>query len=182
MADENQEVVEEKKSGNGLMVVLIALIVILLLAVGGIGYLLYSKGILDPQTPQQAGQEQVAEQKQAEAEEEGAEKFNANIDNLVLNVSDAKGRSKLMKMSFTVHTTEPTIESQIEKNKAQITDIVIKQVSARSSEELLTVGGKAMLKEEMIEEINNIINDNAGDEEIKKDCIKDIFFTSFVIK
>jgi len=60
---------------------------------------------------------------------------------------------------------------------------VIRQISARSSEELLTVGGKAMLKEEMIDELNNILNDASdGNEEIMKNMVLDIFFTSFVIK
>ncbi|MBD3840583.1 MAG: flagellar basal body-associated FliL family protein [Campylobacterales bacterium] len=190
MADENQEATEEKKGGGkGLMIVLIVLIVLLIGAVGAMGYFMYSKGIFNPQDPQAAQAAQAAaqdpkatEKTQGKTTEEEGEKFYANVENLVLNVSDAKGRSKLMKLSFTIKSTEPTIAGQVDKNKPQITDAVIKQVSARSSEELLTVGGKAMLKDEMVEEINAIINENAGEEEIIKDSVKDIFFTSFVIK
>ena len=180
MADEVEAPAAEKKGGgNGMMIVLIVLIVILLAAVGGIGYFLYSKGMFDPAAQNGAQVEQV--QAAAEEVDEG-EKFQAKVESLVLNITDAKGRSKLMKLSFTMKTTEPTIEVVVETNKAEIIDAVIRQVSARSSEELLTVGGKAMLKEEMIEEINNIINDATNEDEVKRDSLKDIFFTSFVIK
>ena len=81
-------------------------------------------------------------------------------------------------------TIEPNIEAVLEANKAEIVDAVIRQVSARTSEELLTVGGKAMLKEEMIDEINNIFNDTIpnGDDSRKRNAVVDIYFTSFVIK
>ena len=68
-------------------------------------------------------------------------------------------------------------------DKAEIVDVVIAQISARSSEELLTVGGKALLKEELLEEINAVINEvTEGNEEIAKDNVKKLFFTTFVIK
>jgi len=182
MADEEKKEEGAKKSGNPMMIVLIILIVLLLAAVGGLGYFLYTKGIFSdqPQNPQAAAAETKKESKQ---EEENAQKFLANIDGLVLNVTDAKGRPHLMKLSFSVQSIEPTIAQIIEANKDQIIDTVIAQVSARSSEELLTVGGKAMLKQEMLEEINNILNDNIPEEsEVKKDSVKNIFFTAFVLK
>ena len=182
MADENE--VESKGKGKSpLMMILVGLIVLLLLAVAGAGYFMYSKGVFDDKpmnsgasTPTQEVQKQVAQ-------EDVGETFLAKIDSLVLNITDAKGRSKLMKLSFTMKSTEPSIEALVEANKAEMIDSVIRQISARSSEELLTVGGKAMLKEEMIDELNNILNDaTSGDEDIAKNMILDIFYTSFVIK
>ena len=183
MADEAEVKEEKKGGGNGMMIVLIALIVLLLAAVGGGGYLLYSKGVFDD-TPKESGAPQAQVQTQAEpAGEDIGETFEAKIDNLVLNITDAKGRAKLMKLSFTIKSTEPTIGGLVDGNKAELVDSVIKQISARSSEELLTVGGKAMLKEEMIDEINNILNDAIGEQEdIKKNSVVNIFFTSFVMK
>jgi flagellar FliL protein len=180
MAEE--EVVAEKKSGGSpMMMILIILIVVLLAAVGGVGYFLYSKGMLDEKQNTPAPNTQ---QVQAEKKEDIGETFKAQIDSLVLNITDAKGRAKLMKLSFTMKTTEPAIETILEETKAEIIDSVIRQVSARTSEELLTVGGKAMLKEEMIDEINNILNDSIpeGEDDRKRNPVVDIFFTSFVIK
>jgi len=181
MAEEAVET-EEKKSGNPMMIVLIVLIVVLLAALGGLVYFLNSKGIFSEEAPKApTAVEQVAE---TEKKEEIGETFKASVDSLVLNITDAKGRAKLMKLSFTMKTKEPAIEAILEETKAEIIDSVIRQVSARSSEELLTVGGKAMLKEEMIDEINNILNDAIpeGDEDRVRSPLVDIFFTSFVIK
>ncbi len=181
MADEEVKE-EEKKKGNPMMMILIILIVVLLAAVGGGGYMLYSKGVFSDEPKDAVAKSEVVTQ--SDEKEDIGETFKAKIDSLVLNITDAKGRAKLMKLSFTLKTTEPTIEIVLEDNKAEIIDSVIRQVSARSSEELLTVGGKAMLKEEMIDEINNILNDSIheGDEERKRNCLIDIYYTSFVIK
>ena len=166
-----------------MMIVLIILIVVLLALVGAGGYFLYSKGLFSEEQAK-APAAAVAQTVESEKKEDVGETFKASVDSLVLNITDAKGRAKLMKLSFTMKTKEPMIEAILEDSKAEIIDSVIRQVSARSSEELLTVGGKAMLKEEMLDEINNIFNDSIpeGDEERVRSPLLDIFFTSFVIK
>jgi len=174
MADGNNE--EKKASGGkGLMIVLIALVVILLLAIGIGGYLVMSSGILNGQQ----GQEQVQKQESGSSDET----YKVAINDLVLNITNAKGREKLMKLSFHLKSTEPTIESIVEEYKPEIVDAVIAQISSRSSEELLTVGGKALLKEELMEDINNIINEvTSKNEDIKRNNVQNILFTTFVIK
>ena len=178
MADEEtKEVATPQQSGKGLMIALIGIIVVLIVAVGGLGFYLFSSGALSNNAPQ--GQEMM----KAEADEDAKEFFKVAINDLVLNITNAKGREKLMKLSFTLKSTEESIEAIVEDNKAEIIDVVIQQISARSSEEMLTVGGKELLKEELIEEINIVVNDaTATNEDIKKNNIKKLFFTTFVIK
>lgn len=174
MAEES----EKKSGGKGLIIVLVALVVILLLAVVGGGYFLFT------QMNENASNSSTTEQKVVKTDA-GGEKaaYQAAINDLVLNITNAKGREKLMKLSFTLKSSEPMIEGIIEENKAEIVDVVIAQISARSSEELLTVGGKALLKEELLEEINSVINEATSDNsDIKSNSIKKLFFTSFVIK
>ncbi|WP_419777094.1 flagellar basal body-associated FliL family protein [Malaciobacter marinus] len=172
MAEENEST---EKSGKGLMVVLIILIVVLLLAVGGMAYFLFSKGALPNNNAN--GQEQTEEST------DKADSYKTAINDLVLNITNSRGRKKLMKLSFTLKSTEEKIESIVENYKPEIVDIVISQISARSSEELLTVGGKALLKEELIDEINSVLNEvTASNEDIQKDSIKNLYFTTFVIK
>jgi len=177
MAEEEKDK-EEKKSGNPMMLVLIVLIVILLAAVGGIGYMLYSKGFFDdkPKDGQKV-------EKKEESDENAKQFYKAEIKDLVLNITNAKGREKLMKLSFSIKSTEPTIEAIVSANKDEIIDAVIQQVSARNSEELLTVGGKDLLKEELLNEINNIVNEATKDnKEIKRNNVVKLYFTTFVIK
>ncbi|ADG94524.1 flagellar basal body-associated protein FliL [Arcobacter nitrofigilis DSM 7299] len=174
-----EEVVEEKpkSGGKGLMIVLIALIVVLLLAVIGGGYFLYSQGVFNPQEEkamQELGKKEVNNSK---------EMYKAAINDLVLNITNAKGREKLMKLSFTIKSNDPAIESIVESYKAEIVDVVISQISARSSEELLTVGGKALLKDELVDEINKVLNEaTATNSDIQKNSVKEVLFTTFVIK
>ncbi len=178
MAEEENKVAEKSGSGKGLMIVLITLIVILILAVGGMGYFLFSSGALNGQNKDGSAQEENVDSKK-----EVGDTFRTSINDLVLNVTTSKGREKLMKLSFTLSSIEPNVEAIIEEHKAQIVDIVISQISARSSEELLTVGGKALLKEELIDEINSVLNEmTATNDKIKKDSIKQLYFTTFVIK
>lgn len=175
MAEEVEEE-QPKKGGKGLMIALIALVVILLLAVIGGGYFLYSNGAFGGE--KQESSEEVTKEA---SDEKGT--FKAHINDLVLNITNSKGREKLMKLSFSLKSNEPTIEGIVEEFKPEIIDVVIAQISARSSEELLTVGGKALLKEELIEEINAVVNEvTADNEEISKDNVKKLFFTTFVIK
>lgn len=170
---------QPKSSGKGLMIVLIALIVILLIAVIGGGYYLMTSGVLNGGN----GESQSSKVMEKESAGDSRVLFPAEIKDLVLNITNSKGREKLMKLSFTLKSTEETIASIIEENKAEIIDVVIGQISARSSEELLTVGGKALLKEELLNEINSVVNEaTRSNDDVKKDNVKKLFFTSFVIK
>jgi len=176
MAGENEEL-KQSNGGKGLIIVLVVLVVFLLVAVGIGGYLLLSSGVLNGQN------QNTQEQLQKKESSNSKETYKASINDLVLNITNAKGREKLMKLSFSIKSTEPSIEAIVEEYKPEIVDSVIAQISSRSSEELLTVGGKALLKEELLEDINSIINEvSSNNEDIKKDNVKQILFTSFVIK
>ncbi|WP_419771289.1 MAG: flagellar basal body-associated FliL family protein [Candidatus Marinarcus sp.] len=181
MADEEVVAVQEKQSsGKGVMMLLIALIVILILVVAGGGYMLYSKGVFSDAQAQPAAQEAAAPSK---SESSSGEFFKVDINDMVLNITNAKGREKLMKLSFSIKSTEEGIEQLVEQNKPEIIDVVISQISSRNSEELLTVGGKELLKEELIQDINTVLDEAIGDSgDFKKDSVKKIYFTAFVIK
>jgi flagellar FliL protein len=177
MADDNQE--SKGSGGKGLIIVLIALVVILILAVAGGGYFLYSQGAFGGASAQQATQEVP---KKEESADKGSS-FKADIEDLVLNLTDSRGKEKLMKLSFSIKSNEPTIAAIVEEFKAEIVDVVISQISSRSSEELLTVGGKNLLKDELLNDINNVLNEvTKSKPEIPKNSVKQILFTTFVIK
>ncbi len=175
MAEETTEQSSSQGGGKGLIIVLIVLVLILVLAIAGGGYFLYSQGIFSPkdETTQSVNNRKP----------EQRETFKAEINDLVLNITNARGKEKLMKLSFAIKSTEPTIVNVVEANKAEIIDVVIAQISARSSEELLTVGGKNLLKEEFVQDINEVLNKYASsNEDLQLDSVKQILFTTFVIK
>jgi flagellar FliL protein len=177
MADENKEV--EKPKGNPMMMILVILVVLLIGAVGFLAYMMMNQ-MNAPKENTNTAVEQV--QQKEEAKDEGVF-FKAAVENLVLNITNSKGREKLMKLSFSIKSVEPTIQSIVAQAKDEIIDSVIQQIAARSSEELLTVGGKELLREEMLDEINIILNEeNSKNEEILRNNVKKILFTTFVIK
>lgn len=109
--------------------------------------------------------------------------FKADINDLVINLTDSRGKEKLMKLSFSIKSNEPTIVAIFEEFKAEIIDVVISQISSRSSEELLTVDGKNLLKDELLQNINNVVNEVTKTKpKVQKNNIKEILFTTFVIK
>ena len=179
MADEEQK--EEKKGGgNLLMIILLVLVVLLLGAVGFLGYYIMTKD--DTANTDKAKQEQ----KEQKAEDSDGKTFAAEIKDLVVNITDAKGRDKLMKISFTIKSTDPQIQALVDSNNAEIVDSVIELISARTSEELLTIGGKTLLKDDMLTSINQIINEAISSDpdtypDSHKNNVKKIFFTSFVM-
>ena len=175
MADDGQE--SKGSSGKGLMIVLIALVVILIFAIIGGGYFLYSHGALGNNNS--ASHEEVKKEDSSDK----PDAFKADITDLVLNLTDSRGKEKLMKLSFSIKSSEPTIAALVVEFKAEIIDVVISQISSRSSEELLTVGGKNLLKDELLLDINNVVNEVTKTKPtVSKNNVKQILFTTFVIK
>jgi flagellar FliL protein len=106
--------------------------------------------------------------------------YKAYVNDIVLVLTDLRGREKLMKLSFSIESDEPKIEAIVEEYKSEIIDMVISQVSARTVEELLIVEGKELLNEELKYEINNLINENRTKNDEYN--VKKIIFTTFIIK
>jgi len=176
MADESTDIVKKSSEGKGLLIVLLILVIVLIIAVAGATFFLLNKmsgGNLNGINTQT---EEVAKVVTSNATDA---KFKADVNELVLNLTDSKGREKIMKLSFSIRSGEPTIEQLVQEYIAEITDVVITQVSSRSSEELLTVGGKNLLKEELISELNNVLNYATKS---NNNVINNILFTTFVIK
>ena len=172
------EETENKGGGNkGLLIVLIVLIVLLLGAIGFIGWYVFMGQKKDNANNQQ---EQVEKK---EDKGENAKTFTAEVKDMVLNVTTAKGRIKLMKLSLALVSTEPTFEQIVTDSEPEIKDAVIRAVSARNAEELLTVAGKELLKEELLKDINEVINEaTIANPNIKKNIVKKIYFTAFVMR
>ncbi len=94
MADNVQEQ-KAPGSGKGLLIALIGLVIFLIIAVIGGGFFLYTHGLAN----NGAKQESHEEVKKEEAGDKGVY-FKADITDLVLNLTDSKGKEKMLKLSF----------------------------------------------------------------------------------
>lgn len=101
-------------------------------------------------------------------------------DNFILkfNITDSRGKPKKLQLGLSIKTNEKDIKLLYENNKALVIDKITELIESRSSEELLTVGGKNLLKDEMNEAIAYVLNDN---KENKEQIIVRTFFTTFII-
>ena len=184
MADENTQEVKKSSDGKGLLIVLLVLVIVLIMAVAGGTYFLLDKISSTSQAANGETQTEEVVQKPSGSSSStlalnSDAKFKADVNELVLNLTDSKGREKVMKLSFSIRSSDQNIEKLVQDYLAEITDVVITQVSARSSEELLTVGGKNLLKDELISEINNVLNYFTKS---NSNVVSNILFTTFVIK
>ena len=89
------------------------LVVVLLLAVVGGGYFLYSQGVLNGNN--QTTQEEV----KPEASDKG-DSFKADINDLVLNLTDSRGKEINEIVFFSIKSTEPTIAAIVEQYKQKL--------------------------------------------------------------
>lgn len=186
MADENDDV-KKSSDGKGLLITLMILILILIMAVAGGTYLLFEKisnnsssaAPVNNSTNTSKAIEEGTPQASTTAPTGVDGNYKADMNDLILNLTDSKGKEKVMKLSFSIKSNESSISSLVEQYKPEITDIVISQVGARSSEELLTVGGKNSLKNDLTSEINNVLSYVT---KLNTNFVSTILFTSFVIK
>ena len=174
MAEGNTEV-KNQSSRKRSMMILIALIFVLIAITGSFYF-------LSTQNSKNNNQTQTEQLATTSAE---AGNFKADINDLVLNLTDSRGKEKLMKLSFSIKSSEPTIADVVESYKPEIIDVVISQIGARSSDELLTVTGKNLLIDDLVNDINGVLNNippTDVDKKVAKDSVKTILFTTLVIK
>jgi flagellar FliL protein len=181
MADEEKK---EKKPGKGLLIGLIVLIVLLLGILGGGAYYAYSSGMLNNLNNNTESNSKNIEIKK-EKNKDSSKLYEASLKDIVLNITKNNGRNALMKLAFTMKSTEESIADRVEENNAEIMDAVISIISTKTAEELRTLGGKEVLKEELLISINDILNENItedNEDSAIKDGVKKLFFVNFVIK
>ncbi len=153
---------------NKLIYILIALILILILTISAGGYYLYSTIEHKPEV-----QKEVVIEKEKEAA------FKFEFTDLVLNITNNKGDSKFLKVSFAIKSSNEKLPEIMEKYKSDLTDSLITIVSGIDSNSLLTTPGKQTLKDSMIQEFNKLLE--LSDPTLKG-TVKEVLFLSLVIK
>lgn len=101
-------------------------------------------------------------------------------DNFILkfNITDSKGNQKELQLGLSIKSNEEDIKQLYENNKVLVIDKISKLVEERTSEELLTVGGKNLLKDEINADIEEILNDSKKN---KEQIIVRTFFRTFIL-
>lgn len=95
-----------------------------------------------------------------------------DFDNLIVNIDGAK-RISFLALKLSAKTSSEAVSKEIAKKKTELVDMLINLLSRKTAQEIGTVEGKAKLKAEIIEKLN---------QKLTKGRIEAIYFTEFVIQ
>lgn len=174
MAEENAAAKEASASPGGggkSNLLLIALAVINMLAVGGVGFMLYS-------SKQKEARENTIEQviegeAHAQHEDAAADAVKASVvplETFIVNLAGSKGR-RILRVDLELEVSDPKVVAEIEQRKAQIRDIIIIMLSGRTYDQISAKEGKNELRDDIKGTLNAFLT---------KGKVSNVFFTNLL--
>ena len=173
MADEKEGVKEDGGKKKKTLIIAIVGGIVLLAVIGAAVWFLLLKG--GEEGADAAGGKAHGAEKPAKKKSHGDDLTMGPvfaIDNLVINLM-SEGGTKYAKISLGLELDAQELAPEMLAKKALATDIVIAVISARTSEELMTMKGKETVKNEIMEKIN---------ERLKDGRVKNVYFTNFIVQ
>jgi len=188
MVKEKEESGDEPKKKKSGLVKWILLAVILVVVLGG-GFFAYTKFFAkapDPgaDAPADAGHgEKKDDKKDAPAGkkddkkddkkgEKAVEPKPFSLPTFLVNLADPLGR-RYIKLTLEVQMEDEPAAKDLEKNLAKVRDTIILLLSSKTYADLSTLESKQLLKMEIVNQLNQILN-------TKK--VKNVYFTDLVIQ
>lgn len=190
-ADESPEAEEaEGASGGGRRSFLIPLMAsaALVLAGAGAGFLMFygnapEEPVDSAEAPQEAEADHPFERAQSEAAHEVAAATAAagagkrlgaifSLDAFIVNIGDGD-RDRYLKLKADLELSKDTVAEEIEQRLPQIRDLIISLLGSKSFDDVRSIEGKDLLREEMLRRINALLVTGKA---------RSIFFTEFVVQ
>ncbi len=169
---------DEKPAKSKKMIFIIAGVVVLALSVGA-G--LYFTGIIGGgDAPAETSEDGVVDEAAHEAtdEEEHATEtiYHKFKPAFVVNFED-KGKLRFLQIDISVSTKKPSIVDELVKHEPVIRNNLVLLYSSKTAAELNSREGKEKIRQQTLEEIQKIMQENVGNP-----GIDDVFFTGFVVQ
>ncbi len=159
---------KEKKEGGGKgkkLIIFIVLGVVLLVGAGAAAYfLLFAKS---PPPP-----EEVAEAQPQEPEEENKPGPFLQLNPFVVNLADPTGR-RYIRVKIALELKDEQTLSEANDRIPQINDTIIMVLSSKTVEEVLAPEGKAELRFEIMNKLNQLLGPGK---------VRGVYFTQFVVQ
>lgn len=153
-------------------ILLMALAVINMLVVAGVGFMLFKgkqKEASEPKIEHVIKGEHEAQEADAKEEKAFIGKV-IPLETFIVNLSGTKGR-RIAKVNMELELQGDQAQSEIDKRKAQIRDIIIIILSSKTYDEVATREGKDGLKSEIKDTLNAFLS---------KGKIVNVYFTEFI--
>ncbi len=161
---EEETAEEEEQSGGGKKKIIIIVVALLLLVGIGVAVMFMMGG---------SGGEDGDDEESDEMEDDEAGELPAAVLALETFVVNLQVKGAFLKTTIQLEFVEPEAPATIQSDIPKIRDSVIRILSSKSSEEILTAAGKEAVREEIRDGIN---------EAIGADDVAEIYFTEFIIQ
>jgi flagellar FliL protein len=161
-----------QSSGNKAPILLIALAVINMLVVAGVGFMLVKgkqKENAEPKIDHVIKGEAEAQKKDATEEKVTIGRV-IPLETFIINLSGSKGR-RIAKVNMEMELQGEDVQTEIDRRKAQIRDIIIIILSSKTYDEVSNREGKDLLKNEIKDTLNAFLT---------KGKIVNVYFTEFI--
>ncbi len=177
---------EKKKSGNMLLIIIIVVLVLVLVIGGVVAALMMGNHDAEAEAGTGAKKEASAggEEKGAKTDSAGGEHASGGesggtevglmfpLEPFTVNLLSESGR-RYLKVEMNLEMEGEELSPELEEKKPVFRDIIIRQLSSKSLEEISTLKGKETLKEGIVNELNTRLKDGK---------VKNVYFTDFVVQ
>ncbi|MCS6786055.1 MAG: flagellar basal body-associated protein FliL [Thiobacillaceae bacterium] len=153
------------KKKNLLIIIVIAVVALLAIG-GGAVFLLTGK----PAAEQQAEGEEAAA---AEEEEEAKPPVYEKLETFTVNLAD---QESYLQVEISLKVADAKVQEKIKQHMPEVRDALLRLLSSKTAEELMTAEGKQALAEEVRKEVNRVIGAK------KSKGVKEVLFTSFIVQ
>ena len=157
------------------------------LVLGGGGFFAY-RALFSPGAADQAHAEGKEEHKEEKAEEKGEAKAGEHgapaptvqaaigpvyaMEPFVVNLADP-GRPRYLKLVLQMELDTPQAAAELDVLKPKARDALLMLLSSKTAEEMVTVGGKETLRNEVIRRVNAFLAQGK---------VTEVYFTEFVVQ
>ncbi|MBN2333710.1 MAG: flagellar basal body-associated FliL family protein [Deltaproteobacteria bacterium] len=150
-SEENSEVTEQDGGKKPKKLFLIIIIIIALLVVGGGGFAIYYFFLAPkPPTAEELAQMEAAKRPKPEI----LPVF--SLKPFVVNLAGGSGR-RYLKVSMKLELSSEDLLAEIDKRQPQIRDVILTLLSSKTSDEVNSMEGKFILREEIVKRVNTFL-------------------------
>jgi flagellar FliL protein len=171
--EEIEQVKEKKSGGNKLVYILLGLVVLLFIGLGVGSWYMYDK-MNNPQNPQTEAKKEVKAEEEDTSKEDEEMGHIVEFKEIIVNLSPSKGNAKsYLKLQINIELKNEESVELFNKKIALVNDGLLTITSNKTRDDLITIGGKEELKNELKEEFNDVLG---------KKIIRNIYWKTFVIQ
>lgn len=151
-----------------LLLIIAVVLAVIVLAAGGAAFVLLSG---KPAAEQQAEGEEAEDHAD---EEEGKPPVYEKLETFTVNLAD---QESYLQTEISLKVADPKVQEKLKQHMPEVRDVLLRLLTSKTAEELMTAEGKAALAEEVRKEVNRVIGAKRASQ-----GVKDVLFTSFIIQ